>query len=182
MAHEQIGRGLARFEDGALLTGRGRFADDLPVAAGTLYAAILRSPHAHADIVSIDTSRAVTMPGVQGLVTGEDARRWTRPFTATIKLPIEHWCIATNRVRYMGEPVAVVVCRSAQRREADHDAGEERRRDLQTAIPSTDLGSPCQPRNAEPHRYGARAHRARDDAAGKSDPEGGQRVVTDTGA
>jgi len=79
------------------------------VAAGTLYAAILRSPHAHADIVSIDTSRAVTMPGVQGLVTGEDARRWTRPFTAAIKSPIEHWCVATSRVRYAGEPVAVVV-------------------------------------------------------------------------
>src|ERR1700746_3894729 len=73
MADEQIGRGLARFEDGALLTGRGRFPADLPVAAGTLYAALLRSPHAHADIVSIDTSRAVAMAGVQCVVTGEPA-------------------------------------------------------------------------------------------------------------
>ena len=110
------------------------------------------------------------------------AIRWTRPFTAAIKLPIEHWCIATNRVRYMGEPVAVVVCRSAQRREADHDAGEERRRDLQTAIPSTHLGSPRQPCNAEAHRHGARAHRTRDDAADKGDPEGGQRAVAEAGA
>jgi len=117
MANEYTGRGLARFEDGALLTGRGRFADDLPVAAGTLHAAILRSPHAHADIVSIDTSRAVTMPGVQGLVTGEDARRWTRPFTAAIKSPIEHWCVAINRVRYMGEPVAVVIASDRYRAE-----------------------------------------------------------------
>ena len=117
MANEYTGRGLARFEDGALLTGRGRFADDLPVAAGTLYAAILRSPHAHADIASIDTSRAVTMPGVQGLVTGEDARRWTRPFTAAIKSPIEHWCVAINRVRYMGEPVAVVIASDRYRAE-----------------------------------------------------------------
>jgi 2-furoyl-CoA dehydrogenase large subunit len=117
MADEQIGRGLARFEDGALLTGRGRFAADLPVAAGTLHAAILRSPHAHADIVAIDISRALAMPGVQCLVTGEDARRWTRPFTAAIKLPIEHWCIATNRVRYMGEPVAVVVASDRYRAE-----------------------------------------------------------------
>jgi 2-furoyl-CoA dehydrogenase large subunit len=117
MADEQIGRGLARFEDGVLLTGRGRFAADLPVAAGTLCAAILRSPHAHADIVSIDTSRAVTMPGVQCVVTGEDARRWTRPFTAAIKWPIEHWCIARNRVRYMGEPVAVVVASDRYRAE-----------------------------------------------------------------
>jgi 2-furoyl-CoA dehydrogenase large subunit len=117
MADEQTGRGLARFEDGALLTGRGRFADDLPVAAGTLHAAILRSPHAHADIVSIDTSRAVTMPGVQCVVTGEDARRWTRPFTAAIKLPIEHWCVASHRVCYMGEPVAVVVASDRYRAE-----------------------------------------------------------------
>jgi 2-furoyl-CoA dehydrogenase large subunit len=117
MVDEHTGRGLARFEDGALLTGRGRFADDLPVAAGTLHAAILRSPHARADIASIDTSRAVTMPGVQCVVTGEDARRWTRPFTAAIKLPIEHWCIATNRVRYMGEPVAVVVASDRYRAE-----------------------------------------------------------------
>jgi 2-furoyl-CoA dehydrogenase large subunit len=117
MADEQTGRGLARFEDGALLTGRGRFADDLPVAAGTLHAAILRSPHAHADIVSIDTSSAVTMPGVQCVVTGEDARRWTRPFTAAIKLPIEHWCVASHRVCYMGEPVAVVVASDRYRAE-----------------------------------------------------------------
>jgi len=100
MADEQTGRRLARFEDGALLTGRGRFADDLPVAAGALHAAILRSPHAHADILSIDTARAAAMPGVECVVTGEDARRWTHPFTAAIKSPIEFWCVATDRVRY----------------------------------------------------------------------------------
>jgi 2-furoyl-CoA dehydrogenase large subunit len=117
MADEQIGRGLARFEDGALLTGRGRFADDLPVTVGTLNSAILRSPHAHADILSIDAARAAAMPGVECVVTGEDARRWTRPFTAAIKSPIEHWCLATNRVRYAGEPVAVVVAGDRYRAE-----------------------------------------------------------------
>ena len=49
-----VGRSLERVEDAALLTGRGRFIDDLGVRPGTLHAAILRSPHAHADIVSID--------------------------------------------------------------------------------------------------------------------------------
>ena len=117
MAGAQIGRPLQRFEDFALLTGRGRFADDLPVAAGTLHAAILRSPHPHADILAIDTSRALEMPGVACVVTGEDGRRWTRPFIAAVKSPIEHWCLATNRVRYQGEPVAVVVAGDCYRAE-----------------------------------------------------------------
>ena len=76
MASARVGRSLKRFEDFPLLTGRGRYADDLAVAAGTLHAAILRSPHAHAEILAVDTARAVAMPGVACVVTGEDARRW----------------------------------------------------------------------------------------------------------
>jgi 2-furoyl-CoA dehydrogenase large subunit len=117
MAGARIGQPIARFEDFALLTGHGRFADDLPVAAGTLHAAILRSPHPQADILAIDTSLALAMPGVACVVTGEDARRWTRPFIAAVKSPIEHWCIATDRVRYQGEPVAVVVAGDRYRAE-----------------------------------------------------------------
>ena len=117
MAVELIGQSLERFEDFALLTGRGRYADDLPVATGTLHAAILRSPHAHAEILAIDTARALAMPGVNCLVTGEDARRWTRPFIAAVKSPIEHWCLAVERVRYQGEPVAVVVAGDRYRAE-----------------------------------------------------------------
>ena len=109
MAGAHIGQPLERVEDRALLTGRGRYADDLPVAAGTLHAAILRSPYAHAEILAIDTARALAMPGVNCVLTGDDARRWTRPFIAAVKSPIEHWCLAIERVRYQGEPVAVVV-------------------------------------------------------------------------
>jgi 2-furoyl-CoA dehydrogenase large subunit len=57
------------------------------------------------------------MPGVECVITGEDAQRWTRPFTAAIKSSIEHWCVATNRVRYAGEPVAVVVAADRYRAE-----------------------------------------------------------------
>src|SRR6516164_7959568 len=117
MAVELIGQSLDRFEDFALLTGRGRYADDLPAAAGTLHAAILRSPHAHAEILAIDTAKALAMPGVNCVVTGEDARRWTRPFIAAVKSPIEHWCLATERVRYQGEPVAIVVAGDRYRAE-----------------------------------------------------------------
>jgi len=117
MAGARIGESLERFEDFALLTGRGRYADDLPVTTGTLHAAILRSPHAHAEILAIDTAKALAMPVVNCVVTGEDARRWSRPFIAAVESPVEHWCLATERVRYQGEPVAVVVAGDRYRAE-----------------------------------------------------------------
>ena len=117
MAGEPIGQSLQRVEDFALLTGRGHYASDLPLAAGTLHAAVLRSPHAHAEILAIDAARASAMPGVACVVTGDDARRWSRPFIAAVKSPIGHWCLATERVRYQGEPVAVVVAGDRYRAE-----------------------------------------------------------------
>ena len=104
-----VGRPRARVEDADLVSGRGRFGDDLPVRTATLHAAILRSPHAHAELLSVDIDAASAVPGVAAIVTGEDAKRWTRPFTAAIKAPVEHWCLAVDRVRYVGEPVAVVL-------------------------------------------------------------------------
>ncbi|WP_206692527.1 hypothetical protein [Azospirillum sp. INR13] len=58
-----VGRAMPRVEDAALLTGVARYADDLPVKPGTLHAAILRSPHAHADLLGIDTAAALTGRG-----------------------------------------------------------------------------------------------------------------------
>jgi 2-furoyl-CoA dehydrogenase large subunit len=104
-----VGRALERFEDAALLVGRGRYADDLPAPVATLQAAILRSPHAHAEIAGIDASAALAMTGVAAVVTGADVRRWTRPFVVGVKQPMEHWCLAMERVRFVGEPVAVVL-------------------------------------------------------------------------
>jgi 2-furoyl-CoA dehydrogenase large subunit len=106
-----LGRPLARVEDADLLCGRGRFSDDLPVRTGTLHAAILRSPHAHAELLSVDAEAASAILGVVTVVTGDDAKRWTRPFTAAVKAPVEHWCLAVDGVRYVGEPVAVVLAR-----------------------------------------------------------------------
>jgi 2-furoyl-CoA dehydrogenase large subunit len=102
---------LRRVEDADLLCGRGRFADDLPVRAGTLHAAILRAPLAHAEIAAIDAAPALAVPGVDCIVTGEDARRWTRPFAVAVKTPMAQWCLAVDRVRYVGEPVAVAMAR-----------------------------------------------------------------------
>ena len=72
------GQPLTRFEDADLLLGRGRFGDDLPVPRGTLHAAILRSPHPHAELVAIDAAAALALPGIACVVTGEDAKRFGR--------------------------------------------------------------------------------------------------------
>jgi 2-furoyl-CoA dehydrogenase large subunit len=122
------GRPLRRLEDADLLIGGGRFADDLPAPRGGLHAAILRSPHAHGEIVAIDIAGALARPGVAEIVTGADAQRWTRPFAVALKTPIEHWCLALDRVRYVGEPVAVVLARDRDTAEGalDHVAVEYR--------------------------------------------------------
>ncbi|MDN3557368.1 xanthine dehydrogenase family protein molybdopterin-binding subunit [Halomonas maura] len=109
---EQIGRRQPRVEDDALLRGRGGYADDLAVAPGTLHAAVLRSPHAHARLVDLNASPALAMPGVHAVLTGADLRRWAAPFPVGVRQPMEHWCLAVDKVRYVGEPVAVVIAES----------------------------------------------------------------------
>jgi 2-furoyl-CoA dehydrogenase large subunit len=127
-----IGQSYERIEDTALLTGRGRFADDLGVKPGTLQAAVLRSPHAHALVKAIDASRAQALPGVRAILTGEDVRRWSQPFVVGIKQPMEHWSLAVDRVRYVGEPVAVVV---AENRYIAEDAVDLIRVDYEPLAP-----------------------------------------------
>ncbi|MCS4505593.1 molybdopterin-dependent oxidoreductase [Arhodomonas aquaeolei] len=115
----EVGRSRERVEDDALLRGAGRYGDDLAVPPGTLHAAVLRSPHAHADIRSVDVTRALAVSGVHTVLTGEDVRNWAAPFPVGVREPMEHWCLAVDRVRYVGEPVAVVV---AEDRYAAEDA------------------------------------------------------------
>ncbi len=103
-----VGRSLERVEDAALLTGRGRYGDDLPVSPRTVHAAILRSPYAHAEIVSIDTTAALEK-GALAVLTGEDVKRLSDPFLVALKQPLDQWSLAVERVRYVGEPVALVV-------------------------------------------------------------------------
>ena len=101
-----IGRARRRLEDPALLTGRTKFIDDVQLPR-MLHCAILRSPFAHAKVSSVDTREAEALPGVVAIVTGEDALRWSHPAQSSP----EGWgthCIATDAVRYVGEPVAAV--------------------------------------------------------------------------
>src|ERR1700691_663355 len=101
-----------RKEDASLLSGRGRYADDLPVPVGTLHAHVVRSPHAHADIVRIDTRQALAHEGVWAVLTGDEVRKLSEPFLGAVKTPVQQWSLAVERVRYVGEPVALVVAES----------------------------------------------------------------------
>lgn len=116
-----VGRSIERVEDAGQLSGRGRFIDDLGVQPGTLHAAILRSPHAHADILAIDTEAAKRLAGVAVVLTGEQVKAVTSSLVVGVKAPVECWPIAIDRVRYVGEPVAVVVATDRARAE---DAAE----------------------------------------------------------
>jgi 2-furoyl-CoA dehydrogenase large subunit len=105
-----IGRPMKRVEDGRLLSGRGTFIDDhaFPRAA---HAAIVRSPHAHARILGYDLRDALALSGVIGIITGEDVAKYTKPFGVGVTAQVRYYCAATDKVRFVGEPVAVVVAR-----------------------------------------------------------------------
>ncbi len=111
MSERWIGRPVKRVEDARLLTGRGAFIDDHPPVANAHHAAIVRSPYAHARILGYDVTAARAMAGVVGIVTGEDVAKRTKPFSVGVTAPIHYYCAATDRARFVGEPVAVVVGR-----------------------------------------------------------------------
>ena len=108
------GQSLKRFEDYQLLTGQGSFVDDIKLP-GMLHALVLRSPHAHARIRSINTTDALSLPGVAVVITAADiegaisdppARREQEGHDN--RAP-EHPVLAKDKVCYVGQPVAVVV-------------------------------------------------------------------------
>jgi 2-furoyl-CoA dehydrogenase large subunit len=99
----------ARVEDPALLCGAGRFLDDLDPFPGTLTAAIVRSPHAHARIRGVDLSAARAHPGVAAVIGPDEVQENLRPFPLSLRVPMPYYPTATDRTRFAGEPVAVVV-------------------------------------------------------------------------
>src|SRR5262245_1857834 len=104
-----VGQPIPRKEDEALLSGRARFIDALAPVPGLKHAAILRSPHPHARIRAIDATRAAALPGVVGIVTGAELAKLVGPIPSVIKVPVAYYPFAIDKVRYVGEPVAVVV-------------------------------------------------------------------------
>jgi aerobic carbon-monoxide dehydrogenase large subunit len=123
-----IGRPAIRKEDARLITGQGRFSDDVNVP-GQAYAVMVRSPHAHARIRAIDTSRAEALPGVLAVLTGADAvKDGLKPIPhrpimgppdialgkrdASDKFLSPHHVLPSDKARFAGEAVAVVVADS----------------------------------------------------------------------
>lgn len=107
-----VGTRAPRVDSVDKVTGGAVYANDLTMA-GMLHGAVLRSPHAHARIVNIDTARARSAPGVEAVVTG---REFPRLFGIAIK---DQPFLAIDRVRYVGEPVvAVAAATEAQAQEA----------------------------------------------------------------
>jgi aerobic carbon-monoxide dehydrogenase large subunit len=125
-----IGDAPKRREDLRFLTGQGRYLDDLAFGRVT-HAIVLRSPHAHARVLAIDTTAARAAPGVLAMLTAEDARadglKPLLPSAETNTQTGERFAfapqplLAEGKVRYVGEPVALIV---AETREAALDAAE----------------------------------------------------------
>jgi carbon-monoxide dehydrogenase large subunit len=121
-----FGARVKRREDPRLITGKATYTDDIKLP-GMLHAVIVRSPHAHARIVRVDADRARRAPGVVAAFTGADLVgklgpipcAWLIP-NADLKVP-PHAVLAVDRVRYVGDAVAVVV---AEDRYAARDAAE----------------------------------------------------------
>src|SRR6267378_8122627 len=107
-----VGQSVLRREDARMLTGRGRFTDDIQLP-GMTYAAVVRSSYGHARIRSIDASRATAMAGVVGVLTEADLAGKVgdiRPnWVVGNSIVPPHRPLASGRVRYLGEPVAFVV-------------------------------------------------------------------------
>jgi carbon-monoxide dehydrogenase large subunit len=118
-----IGASIKRREDPRFLTGKGNYTDDLKLA-GMTYAIFVRSPHANAKIVAIDTAKARQQPGVVAIFTGKDMVGvnslpcgWLLP---ELKIP-PHMPLASDAARCVGDPVAIVIGESL---EAARDAAE----------------------------------------------------------
>ena len=126
MSTRIFGSGIRRREDPRLISGTATYTDDI-VLPGMLHAVMLRSPHAHAKITKIDTSRAASAPGVVAVYTAADTEGVLQPTPCAWLLPdsdlkvATYPCIAKDVVRYTGDIVAVVV---AENRYQAYDALE----------------------------------------------------------
>ena len=142
MGEFAIGQGVPRFEDPRLLRGGGKYVDDI-VLPGMAFGHVLRSPHAHAKIKSIDTSKAKAAPGVLCVLTGED---WIKSGWGDLPVPGTHKrrdgstnykprypALVKDRVRFVGDYVAFVV---AETKNQAMDAAELIEVDYET-LPAT---------------------------------------------
>ncbi len=102
-----IGKRIPRIDGPQKATGEAKYTTDI-FLPDMLCAKILRSPIAHAKILNIDTSKAEKIPGVKAVITGKDAWGIKHGFVETPRYPADQYCLANDRVRYIGEEVAAV--------------------------------------------------------------------------
>ena len=98
-----VGKSVPRVDAYEKVTGAAKYVDDMAFGPGLYYGKLVRSPYAHARIKSVDVSKALAMPGVKAVVTGEDT---PKPIGLYLK---DRLIFAKDRVRFVGEPVAGVV-------------------------------------------------------------------------
>jgi aerobic carbon-monoxide dehydrogenase large subunit len=146
-----VGSRIKRKEDVRLLRGVGKFVGDIH-RAGMVHAAILRSTHAHARILKIDTAAAAKLTGIIGVLTAADMPGLKTIPMRTGRIPGLERCqqtpIATGKVRYVGDPVAVVV---AEDRYLAEDALELIEVDYEPLGALTDAREAMQPGAAQLH-------------------------------
>ncbi len=118
--HGRIGESIKRKEDGRFIRGKGNYLDDIELP-GMLHMAILRSPHAHARIKSVDTAAASAMPGVVAVVTGELMAQHKLAWMPTLSYDTQA-VLATDKVRFQGQEVAAVVAETLYQAEDARDA------------------------------------------------------------
>lgn len=146
MSDTGIGQPARRVEDERFLTGRGRYTDDIQLA-GQAAAVLVRSPHAHADVVAIDCAAASDAPGVLAVFTNAELMAdgiGPIPCAVTIKsrdgqtcyVP-PRWPLAKERVRHVGDPVALVV---AEKEAQARDAADLVRVNYEPLTANTDVG------------------------------------------
>jgi carbon-monoxide dehydrogenase large subunit len=144
-AQRFVGHRVARVEDPRLLTGRGRYVDDVTVP-GMLHAHFVRSPLAHARIRSIDVDDARRVPGVVAVYTGADMEALTHPFMGFLPLPdLYHpmfFALCTDKVRVVGDPVALIV---AESRYVAEDAAQVVVVDYEELTPIATIGHALDP-------------------------------------
>src|SRR3989454_4744589 len=152
VAEERLfGKSIKRREDPRFITGRGQYVDDVKLP-GMTYAAFVRSPHAHARLNKVDAAAAKKVPGVLAVYTGADVKvgglpcGWMLP---DIKVPPRP-ALAQGKVRYVGEPVAIVIGETAY---AAKD-GAEAVKGAYEALPAVSNAKKADEAGA-PQRFGA---------------------------
>ena len=113
-----VGQRIPRKDGPEKATGRAEYTGDIRLP-GMLVGRILRSPHAHARILNIDTSRAERLNGVKAVITTHDTAGIKHGFVETPRYPADQYPLATERVRFVGEEVAAVAfadCAATPRR------------------------------------------------------------------